>query len=238
MMGGLCITILVSVVFNSWKAQIASAASSCQGANFYFVGTGDDVGVNVIATSVDLNSNEPTLCSGSASWSDSAVWTLISSPHNCGYAQSGYFKTPNLTIKIFGEYNQDDCQFQNNWASVVFGNAQAGTHTYQVKYNSNKLNASMWFDNYRITKTPFDPGAKWALKIGIENGMARLMIMAMTSPALQRVQLILRIFSFNLAKAAVGPLLEYQRRQIICPLVMALPKIPVHHFIFGQSEPV
>lgn len=128
----------------------------------YHVGTGSDHVVAVTGVSVNLNSREPLLCQGSANWSASAVWTNIGSITNCGWSQAGYFKTPGLSIKVYGEYNKNACYFPNSgYMRVVWGTGQAGVHTYQVNYNAKKQKANLWYDSNVITGTPFDPGVEW-----------------------------------------------------------------------------
>lgn len=154
---------MLAVLWNVWAPTALYANGTCQGQHNNYVGTGTDSVVAVVAVSVDLNSREPAICNTSASWSGSAVWTSIVSTTNCGWSQAGYLKKPGLSIKVYGEYNKSSCSvFQPpNYMLVIWGTGQAGVHTYQVKYNSNKHLAKMWYENNVITTTPFDPGAQW-----------------------------------------------------------------------------
>lgn len=157
------ITIAASLIWSGWPLETLYANGGCQGFANNKVGTAYDYAVAVVAASVDLNSREPLLCNGSAYWSGSAVWANIGSRTNCGWTQAGYFKTPGLSIKVYGEYNRQSCFVLQSpdYMLVVWGTGQNGVHTYQVKYNSKKHVARMWYGNNLIASTPFDPGVEW-----------------------------------------------------------------------------
>lgn len=134
------IVVSLVAVWAGFAPKALYANTSCQGTSQNYVGTGDDHAVAVVAVSVDLNSRQPVLCSGSNPDSASAVWTTIVSETNCGWSQAGYFVRPGLAIKVYGEYNKQSCTvFQSpDYMLVVWGTGQNGVHTYQVKYNANQ----------------------------------------------------------------------------------------------------
>lgn len=153
----------LAFIWVGWVPKPLYANGPCQRPTFNFVGTSFDTAVAVYGASVDLNSRQPLLCNGVNTTSASAVWGEIASNTNCGWAQVGYVKFPKLAIKVYSEYNQQDCVITNQsvYKLVVWGTGQNGTHTYQVRFKPGKHLARFWYDSFPIGVTPFDPGAAW-----------------------------------------------------------------------------
>ena len=160
------VTLGLAFVWSGWSAKPAYANGPCQGPTVNHVGTYYDHVVAVYGVSANINGQQPLLCTGSNnSTTASAVWTTLGAGAigNCGWAQVGYFKRPNLAIKVYAEYNRRSCDSfsEPDYKLVVWGTANSGTHNYKIRYKSGKHVARMWYDNYAIAKTPFDPGVEW-----------------------------------------------------------------------------
>jgi hypothetical protein len=148
--------------------ESASASQPCSAPTRLFDGT-DPKYTTVVGVGANLDSIGPALC-GNSWWSDSSYWALLgaNAQHDaCALAQSGLGKSPNLAVKVFAEYGKS-CNDNPPTIRVVWGNAQTGTHTYQVKYNAKKHLAKMWYDNNVITNTNFDPAVVWGAQPWLE----------------------------------------------------------------------
>ncbi|MBI4670099.1 MAG: hypothetical protein HY741_00305 [Chloroflexi bacterium] len=157
----LCVASFLAIGLHGLLQGSASASQPCTAPTILFDGT-EAKFTQVVGVSASLDSIGPPLC-GNAWWSDSSYWVLLggnAQQDACALAQAGLGKSPNLAIKVFAEYGKS-CNDNPPTIRVVWGNAQAGTHKYQVKYNANKHKAIMRYDGLVITRTNFDPAAVW-----------------------------------------------------------------------------
>lgn len=126
----------------------------------YFDGIGD-ASSNVIAVSANINSREPRLCTlrqGVEEHSASSIWVLLGGGVNsdeCAFAQAGYVKRRNTTVKLFTQWGAN-CGHLS--PIEIWGVATEGNHLYQVRYNENRRKVNMWIDDIRRAYTDFDPG--------------------------------------------------------------------------------
>jgi hypothetical protein len=153
--------VLIGVSFQfAGKAAPAYANGPCSSSWFYFDGTMPKI-TNVVGVVTQLDSIGPSLCTGNAEWSSSSYWAMMGVDNQdvCSYAQSGLIRTPNLALKIFSEHTTD-CT-SPFFTRIIWGNAQAGTHTYRVKYVPTIHAAKMKYDGNLIVSTDFDPAVLW-----------------------------------------------------------------------------